>query len=216
MDAANETYAMPLSRGYLLIDSLKCAACDSCMMACSLAHEGVINLSLSRIQIKKNPMEPYPQAIKPYVCRQCPDAPCAEACPREAIYADPETGVRMIDEEKCIGCMLCAKACPFTPSRIIWNAEIKKVRKCDLCADTPYWDEQGGAFGKQACISVCQMKALKVVNELPEKYDINLRNIHYAIGGGLPIDDAGMKPAWDSVREYREMLAAAAAAEGEA
>ena len=34
--------------GYLLVDTKKCQGCVSCMMACTLAHHGVVNFSLSQ------------------------------------------------------------------------------------------------------------------------------------------------------------------------
>ena len=70
----------PVSQGYLLIDTKKCSGCMSCMMACSLAHEGGINLNHARIQIKKNVFGTYPDDdIEQYVCRQCADAPAGSA-----------------------------------------------------------------------------------------------------------------------------------------
>ena len=42
---------IPPSQGYLLVDTKKCQGCISCMLACTLVHEGVENPSLSRIQI---------------------------------------------------------------------------------------------------------------------------------------------------------------------
>ena len=36
----------PASTGYLLVDNKKCAGCQSCMIACSTAHEGAPNLSV--------------------------------------------------------------------------------------------------------------------------------------------------------------------------
>ena len=64
--------------------------------------------------------------------------------------------------------------------------------KCDLCLDAPHWNRQGGHKGKQACVEVCPMRAIKVVNELPEQkdgagYDVNLRNEHWG-WMGFPTD----------------------------
>jgi len=85
----------------------------------------------------------------------------------------------MIDGQKCVGCQACIKSCPFVPHRTIWNHVSKKATKCDLCANTPYFDKKGGPFAAQACVISCPVGALKVVNELPEQkdnlgYDINI------------------------------------------
>lgn len=190
----DDVYAIEASQGYLLVDTKKCAGCESCVISCSLAHNGRINTSLSRIQILKNPLGGFPtDDVAQNQCRQCPYPSCVEACPVGAMHADPETGVRMVDEGKCIGCERCVEACPFTPSRVQWNFEDRCAQKCDLCLNTPYWHQEGGPAGKQACVEVCPMKAIKFTAELPVQsdagYDVNLRNVHY-LEIGLPADDA--------------------------
>ena len=54
---------IPVSKGYLLVDTKKCAGCMSCMLACSLVHEGKENLSLSRIQVIQNPFGGFPDDL---------------------------------------------------------------------------------------------------------------------------------------------------------
>lgn len=47
----------------------------------------------------------------PVQCRHCDDAPCSKVCPVEAIR---QTGdCVQLNESLCIGCNLCAVACPF-------------------------------------------------------------------------------------------------------
>lgn len=189
-----DVYAVPMAGGYLLVDTKKCGACETCMLACSLAHNGTANVNLSRLQLTKNPLGNFPVDVQQNQCRQCPYPSCVDACPTNAMHADPETGVRTVAEGMCIGCERCVEACPFTPSRVQWNYEERHAQKCDLCLDTPYWNEKGGPAGKQACIEVCPMKALSFTTETPvqgdEGYDVNLRNEHWAIIG-FPIDDQG-------------------------
>jgi protein NrfC len=113
-----------------------------------------------------------------------------DACPTGAMHAEPAFGnVRMVDESKCIGCERCVNACPFTPSRVQWNFEDKVAQKCDLCANTPYWDKEGGPGGHQACIDMCPMRAISFTPNTPvqsdQGYMVNLRNSHWA-SMGLP------------------------------
>jgi protein NrfC len=172
--------------GYILVDPKKCQGCLSCMLACSLAHEGCENLSLSRIQVTQNSFEKWPDDLMIHQCRQCVNAPCVRACPNEALTADPKNkNIRMVDQEKCIGCGRCIRACNYIPGGPIISAHPKyegrkKSRKCDLCLDTPFWDETGGPGGKQACVEVCTLKAISYTTETPEQsdagYRINLRN----------------------------------------
>ncbi|MHB9003068.1 MAG: 4Fe-4S dicluster domain-containing protein [Coriobacteriia bacterium] len=172
--------AIPASDGYLLVDTKKCSGCTSCMMACSLTHHGETNLSLSRIQITQNPFGRFPDDIQISQCRQCPYPSCVAACPTGAMHADEATGVRTVDEGKCIGCERCVNACPFTPSRALWNYEDKHAQKCDLCAGAEFWSEVGGPDGKRACEEVCPMGAIQFTKELPEQseagYEKDLRS----------------------------------------
>ncbi len=189
----NGVVAIPASEGYLLVDTKECAGCTTCMAACSLAHEGEVNLSLARIQVIRNPLGRFPDDITQEQCRQCTYPACVEACPTGALQADRRNGnVRMVDERKCIGCQRCVEACPHTPSRAIWNFEKKHSQKCDLCSKTPYWKEKGGPDGKQACVEVCPMKAIKFTKRIPNQtgdvgYHVNLRTAAWK-QLGLPTD----------------------------
>ncbi len=178
--AAAAKTAYPLSTGYLVYDSRRCAGCQSCMLACSLVHEGETSTSLSRIQVSRAVLVRYPYDIQISVCRQCPEPMCVQNCPTGACHISAAKGnVRMIDAKKCTGCQTCLKACPFTPHRTIWNPAASKSTKCDLCADAPYFSKKGGPSGNQACVTTCPMGALKLVAELPSQtdiggYDVNL------------------------------------------
>jgi protein NrfC len=163
----------PKSSAYLVYDSRQCAGCQSCMLACSLVHEGEASLSLSRIQVTRSVFTHYPYDIRMAVCRQCPEPLCVANCPTGACHIDTSNGnVRRTDESKCIGCQTCLKSCPFAPHRTVWKPAANKATKCDLCADSPYFSKPGGPSGHQACVVTCPMGALKIVHELPSQTDI--------------------------------------------
>jgi protein NrfC len=66
------------------------------------------------------------------------------------------------------------------------------VRLCDLCAEAPYWPENGGPHGKQACIEVCPMEAIAFTTIIPcqegdSGYVVNLRGTVWA-ELGYPVD----------------------------
>lgn len=184
---------IPPADGYLLVDIKKCQGCLSCMLACSLIHEGVESPSLSRIQIMQNSFASFPDDLTIEQCRQCIDPACVKVCPSGALKADARYGnVRMVNKEDCIGCGLCYAACPYAPSRAFlaadkaYDAEAKS-RKCDLCANAPYhWDEAGGGpDGKQACVAVCPVGAIAFTKEIPTQegdggYKVNLRDAAWA------------------------------------
>ena len=189
----DEVYAIEASDGYLLVDTKKCGGCETCMLVCTLAHCGRSNVNLSRLQLTKNPLGHFPLDLAQNQCRQCPYPSCVEACPTKAMHVDPESHVRLVEEDKCVGCERCIEACPFTPARVQWNFEDRHAQKCDLCQETPFWDEQGGPNGKQACVEACPMHAIAFTRDIPrqtdEGYDVNLRTVHWAIAG-FPMDDA--------------------------
>jgi len=174
--------AIPASKRYLLVDSTKCTGCYNCMIACSLAHEGVASLSLSRILVIQKQLAPFPDDIRIHPCRQCIHPLCLEACDIGALHVDTQNGnIRVIDEDTCIGCRMCYDACPYDPKRIMWHFEKEIVIKCDLCIHTPYWTKKGDFAGNQACIEVCPVNAIAFSSETPVQegirgYDIDLRN----------------------------------------
>lgn len=173
---------VPAAEGYLLVDTRKCQGCVTCMLACSLVHEGFESLSLARIQILQDPFKGFPDDIQMAQCRQCEEPACLTACPVGALHVDRANGnIRTVDTEKCIGCQLCVEACPFDPGRSIWNFQENHAQKCDLCAGTSFWDGQGGPGGNQACVTFCPMKAIAFTTEMPvqigdEGYKVNLRD----------------------------------------
>ena len=88
--------------------------------------------------------------------QHCADHPCYNACPRrdKAMRID-ENNIVYIDEEYCIGCRLCIKACAFDPPRINFadskDRANRKAKKCDLCRTRP----EG-----PACMEYCQVQCL--------------------------------------------------------
>ncbi len=187
--AKEDVSEIAVSDGYLVVDVEKCQGCISCMLACSLVHEGAQSPSLSRIQILQDSFGKFPDDLTIEQCRQCQVPACVEACPEDALTANTEFGhVRMVDKEKCTGCGSCFKACPHTPVRLTviqdeaFSRELKSL-KCDLCANAQYhWDEKGGGpEGKQACVEVCPVGAIAFTKKLPVQegkagYKVNLRD----------------------------------------
>jgi protein NrfC len=180
--ASNSKESYPASTGYLVYDSRICWGCQSCMFVCSMSHQGVVNPALSRIQIIRDApsFTKYPLDVVMAVCRQCVSPLCVQNCPAGAAHIDVEHGnVRVIDQNKCIGCRKCLQMCPQRPHRTVWNPYKNKSSKCDLCIDAPFWSRKGGPAGEPACVTVCPAKALKLVHETPKQedvsgYDVNL------------------------------------------
>jgi hydrogenase-4 component A len=83
-----------------------CIGCNACMAACTEAHKAEGLESQPRISIVRNE-----ETCTPVACRHCENAPCAKVCPVNAITIG-ESAV-LLNEAICIGCKLCAFACPF-------------------------------------------------------------------------------------------------------
>jgi Fe-S-cluster-containing hydrogenase component 2 len=66
-----------------------------------------------------------------------------------------ENNIVYINEEHCIGCGLCVKACVFDPPRInlVKSADktLRKAKKCDLCRTRP----EG-----PACVQWCPVRCI--------------------------------------------------------
>ena len=117
---------------HLEINAEKCTGCRICENFCSFHHEGVIWPERSRITVVAQSDD---GPFAPTVCRQCDDAPCAAACPVEAITLNEQTGAWIVDVEECIGCGDCVEACPF--GGIVFAEEVDLPLRCDLCGGEP-------------------------------------------------------------------------------
>jgi Fe-S-cluster-containing hydrogenase component 2 len=73
-------------------------------------------------------------------------------CPSGAITAN-DTGVKIVNEEKCIGCRMCEMACPV--GAIAVNAEKGVSLKCDLCTD----------LDEPQCVKYCYTEALQYLSD---------------------------------------------------
>jgi len=119
-------------------DYSKCSGCRRCEIACSLKHEGEIWPEASRIRI----FMLLPGIEVPHLCVQCPDYPCVEACPTNALSINKETTAVEIDKEKCIACGKCIDACPGKIPHM--HPTKKHIIICNLCNGDP------------ECVKVCQ------------------------------------------------------------
>ena len=80
-------------------------------------------------------------------CLGCGD--CVAACQFGALSMDPETGLPVVDEEKCTGCGACSKACP----KHIIELRPKGPRGMRVFVSCVNRDK--GPVAKKACLNAC-------------------------------------------------------------
>jgi len=122
-------------------DPSKCVGCCVCEYVCSMEHEKTYNPTKSRIRVIR--LNPFVNVA--IACRLCEDPSCVIACPREALFQS-ETGVIMVDEEKCNGCAWCVEVCDYGSIQL--HPESRVVFVCDLCD------------GEPKCVEWCPEEAL--------------------------------------------------------
>ena len=132
----------------LVIDYTKCTGCRICEGVCSIRRSKEFNPEKSAIRIVKID-ELSSVTSLPVKCLQCENPPCLNVCPRSAISTNPNTGARVIDPNRCIGCSSCIYACPF--GAMVFDRSQKTPFVCDLCDGDPL------------CAQLCPFGALKYV-----------------------------------------------------
>jgi Fe-S-cluster-containing hydrogenase component 2 len=120
------------ARAGLAIHPERCTGCRQCELACSWVQAGSFQPSRSLVRVHVFDEQ---ASFAPYACFQCAEAWCVQACPVNAIDVDPATGAKVVLDEVCVGCKLCAIACPF--GTIFFDPASERAAKCDLCAGDP-------------------------------------------------------------------------------
>lgn len=154
---------------FVIANPDRCLGCYTCMAACVVNHLKQGLQAYPRLHVSYSPV-----GTMPVQCHHCEDAPCTLVCPVKAIEVKDQ--MVKLNEGLCIGCKMCALACPFgaitvegTPppsveaepapslsSILAWFAGHRRIGiKCDLCD----FDEQG-----PQCVRVCPTKALQLVD----------------------------------------------------
>jgi len=114
-----------------------------------------------------------PQMVHfPRSCLHCETPDCVTVCPTGASYKRAEDGIVLVDEDKCIGCQLCAWACPYGAREIALppakprasdagrkDSKRGTMQKCTLCVDRIYNETLDERDRQPACVMACPTRA---------------------------------------------------------
>lgn len=141
------------ARRLLVVDPRKCSGCRICELVCSKSKEGAYNPRKSRIHVVRIIESEFSPRflITAVACRFCSQAPCVTACPRDALKQSEQTGIIMLDNEKCHGCGWCIEACEF--GALTPDPHKKAILMCDLCK------------GEVHCVKACPTGALEFLSQ---------------------------------------------------
>lgn len=144
-----------MAKKRLFVEAEACTACLSCVTICAVQNESVSSPSSSRIMVAPSLFDGEHQITW---CRQCADAPCAEACPVGAIKWAEDGAYLWIEYNECTRCEACVSACPY--DAMFWDPIGDKPIKCTTCE------------GEPACVAICPTDCLAW--ETPEKREARL------------------------------------------
>ncbi len=145
-----------MNKYMIYLDTKRCIGCHGCEIHCKTHKDLPVGPILCEIThlpltlVKGVPRTEYFFRS----CHHCEDPFCVTVCPASAMIKRDD-GIVYIDQEKCIGCMSCAKACPWTIPQ--HNPLTNKAIKCDYCMDRV---DEGL---KPSCVSKCTAHALQFV-----------------------------------------------------
>ena len=169
--------SLPQSTGKklgLVIDLDTCVGCHACVVNCKewntsgygapLADLDAYGAEpsgswLNRIHTFEITPDGAPASIVhfPKSCLHCEDAPCVTVCPTGASYKRSEDGIVLVDEDRCIGCGLCAWACPYGAREM--DPVENVMKKCTLCVDRIYNENLPQEDRVPACVRTCPAEA---------------------------------------------------------
>ena len=95
---------------------------------------------------------------------------CVKKCNFDALHIDKETGLPVVDPDKCVGCGVCAKTCPRGIIEV--RPRGKKDRRVYVCCSNT---DKGalvvkncsvGCIGCQKCLKECPFEAIEMRGNL--------------------------------------------------
>jgi sulfite dehydrogenase (quinone) subunit SoeB len=157
----------------LVIDLDTCVGCHACATACRSWNSGGYPAPLSDVDpYGTSPEGAWLNRVHtfeagegadgrtvhfPRSCLHCAEPACVTVCPTGASYKRAEDGIVLVDAELCIGCGLCAWACPYGAREL--DPAQGVMKKCTLCVDRIDNRNLPEAERQPACVMACPTRA---------------------------------------------------------
>jgi sulfite dehydrogenase (quinone) subunit SoeB len=157
----------------LVIDLDTCVGCHACATACKSWNSGGYPAPLSDVDVYgTEPEGAWLNRVHtfeagegergrtvhfPRSCLHCAEPACVTVCPTGASYKRAEDGIVLVDADLCIGCGLCAWACPYGARELDPTQGVMK--KCTLCVDRIDNRNLPEAERQPACVMACPTRA---------------------------------------------------------
>lgn len=153
-----------------------------------------------------SPESQVPQMVHfPRSCLHCETPDCVTVCPTGASYKRAEDGIVLVDEDKCIGCQLCAWACPYGAREIALphpktstsdssrkDSKRGTMQKCTLCVDRIYNETLDERDRQPACVMACPTRA-RMFGDLGDP-DSDVSKVVAERGGFALMPEFGYQP----------------------
>lgn len=190
----------------LVIDTDTCVGCHACVVACKQWNtSGTLGpltdydpygaepsgVAFNRVRTYEVDTYPNNKTINmPMSCMHCETADCVTVCPTGASFKREEDGIVLVDQDKCMGCNLCAWACPYG-ARELDEAQ-GSMKKCTLCVDRIYDESIPEDQRKPACVITCPTSA-RVFGDFDDP-DSEVSKLVRERNGFQPMAELGYNP----------------------
>lgn len=105
----------------MVIDTEHCVGCQTCTISCKISNEVPGSAHWNHLESLDGDelyqaTGTFPRtrlAFRPMLCNHCEDPACVKHCPTHAMHKDEETGLVLVDQDRCIACGYCTWTCPY-------------------------------------------------------------------------------------------------------